>query len=128
MNAEFGHVDRRMRHRLATARRRQLVIEGAGEDARGRGLADPAHAGQNIGLMDSLEVEGIRQRPDHGLLADQILETRGPIFAGEHAIGSLEAARAFARRPIRDLGRLSSWAVERPSMRSSGIERASRGF
>ncbi len=88
------------------AARRQFIIEGAGEDARGRGLADAAHAGQNIGLMDSVEVEGVRQRPDHGLLADQILEARGAIFAGEDAIGAVDirfagAARAPNPRPGR---------------------------
>ena len=57
--------------------RGELVIEGAGEDARGRGLADAAHAGQHIGLMDAAEVEGVGQRADHRLLADQILETAG---------------------------------------------------
>jgi len=39
-------------------------------------------------LVDAFEVEGVRQRPNHGVLADQILEARGAVFAGKHAIGS----------------------------------------
>ena len=69
--------------------RGHFIIEGAGENARGRGLADAAHAGQNIGLVDAVEVEGVRQRADHRLLADQILEARGAVFAGKDAIGRL---------------------------------------
>ena len=56
-----------------------LIVEGAGENARGRRLADAAHAGQDIGLMDAARGEGIGERPDHRLLADQVLE---PLRAG----------------------------------------------
>ena len=66
--------------------RRHFIIEGAGEDARRRRFADTAHAGQNIGLMDAAEVERVRQRRDHRLLADEIVEICRPIFARQHAI------------------------------------------
>ncbi len=88
MHAKHRHMDCRARHSGAPGARGQFVIEGAGQDARRRRLADAAHPGQNIGLVDAFEVEGVRQRPDHGVLADQILEARGAVFAGKHAIGS----------------------------------------
>ena len=65
----------------------QFIIEGARQNARGRRLADAAHAGQQIGLMDAVEVEGVVQRAHHRLLADEVGEARGAIFAREHAIG-----------------------------------------
>ena len=89
MHAKLRHMDCRARHGGAPDPRGQFVIEGAGEDARGRRLTDAAHASQNIGLVDAVEVEGVRQRPDHGVLADQILEARGAVFAGKDAIGRL---------------------------------------
>ena len=60
MHAEFRHMDRRARHRGSAALRGHFIIEGAGENARRRRLADSAHAGQNIGLMDAAEIEGVR--------------------------------------------------------------------
>ena len=113
----------------AAAVRRQFIIEGAGEDARRRGLADAAHAGQNIGLVDTVEVEGVRQRPDHGLLADQILETRGAVFAGEDAIGALVGAGLGLRGEgvqSETRGGFVMGIRGLRSMRSSGIARASR--
>src|ERR1700730_9676721 len=79
-------------------RARQFIIEGTGEDARGRGLADAAYPGQNIGLVDAFEGEGVRQSLDHGVLADQILEARGAVFAGKDAIGSRLCADLVLRR------------------------------
>ena len=87
MHAELVHVDRRPVDGGPAVRRGQLIIEGAGQNARGRGLADAAHAGQQIGLMDAVEVEGVFQRAHHRLLADEVGEARGAIFAREHAIG-----------------------------------------
>ncbi len=86
MHAEFVHVDGRPVDGGPPVARGKFVIEGAGEDARGRGLADAAHAREHIGLMDAADVEGVGQGADHRLLADQILETARPIFARQHAI------------------------------------------
>ena len=85
---------------MSIARRRsilpgRLVIEGARQDARGRRLADAAHAGQHIGLVDAADGEGIGERAHHRLLADQVLEARRAIFARQHAI---EAAFGLAWR------------------------------
>ena len=69
------------------------IIEGARQNARSRRFADAAHAGQNIGLMDAVELESIGERSHHGFLADQILKTGGAIFARQHTIF---AGRLFA--------------------------------
>ena len=91
-------MNRGARYRRLRAVRGQFIIEGAGKDARRRGLADAAHPGQNISLVDSVEVEGVRQRPDHGLLADQILEARGAVFPGENTIRRRLFPGGFVRR------------------------------
>ena len=87
VRADLRHVDRRLGHRGTVVAERQLIIEGAGENAGGGRLADAAHAGQHVGLVDTIEVEGIRQRLDHGLLADQVFERTRAVFARQHQIG-----------------------------------------
>ena len=72
------------------------IIEGAGENAGGGGLADAAHAGQHIGLGNAAGAEGIGQRADHRLLADQIGEALRPVFARQHPIRTLRHAVMFA--------------------------------
>ena len=64
-----------------------LVIEAARQDARRRGLADAANAGEHPGLRDAAGLEGVRQGADHRLLADQVVEGAGAVFAGKDAIG-----------------------------------------
>ena len=83
MHAEHRHVDGRALHRSV----RQFVVQRAGENARGGGLADAAHAGQDPGLRNAPGFERVRNGADHGVLADQILETGGAVFARQHAIG-----------------------------------------
>jgi hypothetical protein len=68
----------------------RLVVQRAGEDAGGGGLADAAHAGQHPGLGDAARVEGVRtSRPDHAgehaSVADQVVEVAvvGSVLAGE---------------------------------------------
>ena len=55
----------------------QLIVERAGEDPGGRGLADAAYAGQDPGLGNPSGLERIGDRAHHGFLADQIIETGG---------------------------------------------------
>ena len=69
------------------AARHGLIVQGAGEDAGGGGLSHPAHAGQDIGLGDAAGGEGVGERPDHGLLADEVIERLRPVFSRQHAIG-----------------------------------------
>ena len=83
MHAECRHRDGRPLHRAVG----QFVVQRAGQDARGGGLADAADAGEDPGLRNAPGLERVRDGADHGLLADQIVEAGGPIFARQHAIG-----------------------------------------
>ena len=68
--------------------RRRAVrrIECLGEDA-GRGrLADPARAGEQIGMPDAIRVDRVDQGLGHLLLADQVLERLGTIAARDHDV------------------------------------------
>ena len=80
---------------------RQLVVERAGEDARGRGLADAAHAGEDPGLRDAAGLERVRDRAHHGVLADQVVEGRGAVFARQHAVDAAWRLRASVGGPVR---------------------------
>ena len=64
-----------------------LEIQGPGQQPGGGGLAHPPHPGQHEGMGDPAGAEGVGQGPDHGLLADQVLEGAGPVLAGQHGIG-----------------------------------------
>ncbi len=64
------------------------IVERAGEDARRRGLADAAHAGEHIGLRDTPAVESVGEGAHHRLLADEIDEALRPVLAGKHPIGA----------------------------------------
>ena len=55
VEAEFRHRDGRAGIGLAGAG----VVEAAGEDAGGRGLADAAHAGEHPGLRDAVGRERV---------------------------------------------------------------------
>ena len=81
MQAQLGHFDAGT---LDLARQR--IIEGAGQNARGRRLADAAHARQDVGLMDAVGGEGVGERAHHRILADEIVEARGPVFPRQHSI------------------------------------------
>ena len=61
----------------------------AGDDARRRGLADPAHAGQHEGMGEPAGGDGVGQGADHRFLADQAGEVGRPVFARENLIGRL---------------------------------------
>ena len=102
--ADLGHVDGR-RVDLAG----DGIVEGAGEDAGGGGLADAADAGEHVGLRDAAGAEGVGERADHRLLADEIGEALRAVFAGKHAIGG--GAAAVRCRP---------WSVPRLAL-SGGV-------
>ena len=64
-----------------SAHARPLVVQRAREDAGGGRLADAAHAGQHVGLRDPVHLERVAQRADHDLLADEVVESLGAVFA-----------------------------------------------
>ena len=69
-----------------------LIIEGARQKP-GRGrLADAAHPGQHEGMGDAVHLERIAQRAHHRLLTDQVGEEFGAVFARQHLIGRLAGA------------------------------------
>ena len=82
MDAQVRHVDRRRAGAVGL-----LVIETPGQNARRRGFADASNACEHPGLRDAAGLERIRQGADHRLLADQILERAGAVFAGQNPIG-----------------------------------------
>ena len=82
MDAELGHVDGRLAGAVGL-----LVVEAAGQDAGRRGLADAADAGEHPGLRDAAGLEGVREGAHHRLLADQVVEGAGAVFAGKDAVG-----------------------------------------
>jgi hypothetical protein len=65
------------------------------KDASGGRLADASHSGEHVGLRDPAGTEGVGQRANHRLLADQVGEARRPIFPGEHPVGSMRYAVVF---------------------------------
>src|SRR5581483_11643997 len=83
VHAERRHIDRR----AGDGAVRQFIIERAREDARGRGLADPADAGEDPRLWDAPGFERVRNGAHHGVLTDQVGEGRRAIFACEHTVG-----------------------------------------
>jgi pyruvate/2-oxoglutarate dehydrogenase complex dihydrolipoamide acyltransferase (E2) component len=95
MRAELWHADTRAGNAWA------LVVEGPRQDARGRGLADPANAGEDPGLRNTAGIECVAQRAHHRVLADDVVEGGGSVFAREHAIA---AAASRLRKPEIETG------------------------
>jgi hypothetical protein len=62
------------------------AIERLGQDARHRGLAHAARAGEQVGMVQPALRQRIRQRLHHVLLAHQGVETARSVFAGQHQI------------------------------------------
>ena len=80
MRTGVGEIDARRVHAIAR------VIQGAGEDACRRRLADTAHAGQHKGMGNASGFKSIGQGSHHGFLTDQIVEIAGPVFAGQYFV------------------------------------------
>ena len=124
VHAEVRHVDGRPLHRAVGL----LVVQGAGEDAGGGGLADPADAGEDPGLRNSPGLERVRDGADHGLLADQVLEAGGAVFAGENAVGLVGRLRQPAEIEtalVRTVGRSGGVAsAVHASIRNLGVSSA----
>ncbi len=78
----YRHMDGRALHRPV----RQFVVQRPGENSRRRGFTDPAHAGQNPGLRNPAGFERVGNSPDHGVLADQVLEAGRTVLPRQYAI------------------------------------------
>ena len=63
-----------------------LAVEAFGQNARNRGFAHAARAGEQISMMQAAFVERIAQSLHHMLLADQIGKGFRPPLTGENLI------------------------------------------
>jgi hypothetical protein len=73
-------------HGRATLAVRTSAIEGAGDDARGRRLADAADTCKHPGMWQATRVDSIRQGTHHRFLTDQLFERDRAVFACEHPV------------------------------------------
>ena len=62
------------------------AVEGLGEDARGRGLARTAGAGEEVRVPDALVAHRVAERGDDVLLAHQLGEPLRPVLAVERLV------------------------------------------
>src|SRR3546814_16496138 len=68
-----------------------LAVQALGEDPRNGGLADPAGAGEQVGVVHAARIECVGQRADHVLLPDQFGEKLGaPLARSEERRGGKE--------------------------------------
>src|SRR5262249_49408907 len=75
--------DRAARLALPTGRQRRALhaVEGPGEDLRHRGLAGPPRADEQVGVVDSVLLDRVRERPDDVLLTHHLREALRPVAA-----------------------------------------------
>ncbi|CAB3734264.1 hypothetical protein LMG1231_04955 [Achromobacter denitrificans] len=63
-----------------------FAVERFGQDARQRGLAHAAGAGEQPGVVQALRVERVRQRAHHVILSHEGIERSRPPLAGQYQI------------------------------------------
>jgi hypothetical protein len=80
------------------------AVQRLGDQPRGRGLADPAHARHQEGMRQPVTRDGIGKGAHHRFLPDQLGKGLRPVFAREHAVGLAPRCRRRANRRWR--GRL----------------------
>ena len=91
--AVLGDGDAVLAHPAGLGRRcaagavRPDAVERARDDPRGRGLAHPAHAGQDEGLGHAPALQRVGERAHRRVLADQVGEARRPVLARQDLIG-----------------------------------------
>ena len=87
--AALEHLD--ARGALAAGSRRwaigRVAVDGRREETRRGGLADAARPREEIRVRQPVGGDGVRQRPDDLLLADDVRERARPPLAGEGNIG-----------------------------------------
>ena len=118
---ELGHVDGAAGGDLAAvlARAARLhavrvrAVEGLGEDARGRRLADAARADEEIGVRDAPARDGVAQRAHDVFLPHDVVERHRAVLERQRDVRGLllffhAASIAYRRAPW--LGR-SIWSV-----------------
>jgi hypothetical protein len=88
MDARRRHVDGRAFDRAIG----HFIIQRARQNARRRGLADTADAGEDPGLRNAAGLERIGDGADQRFLADQIVETAGAVFPRASVLVYLRAS------------------------------------
>ena len=85
------------------------AVQRLGDQPRGAGLADPAHAGHQKRMRQPLAPDRIAQRANHRFLADQLGECLRTVFARENAIGlpRIDLGQRLRRHIEAETGRLS---------------------
>ena len=90
--APFGNRAARLALAAGADRRATLpvgadTVERLGDQPRGRGLADPAHAGHQEGMRQPIPCNGIGERAYHRFLPDKFGKGLRAVFACQYAIG-----------------------------------------
>jgi hypothetical protein len=67
-----------------------FAVQRLGENARNRGLADTAGAGEQVGVVHAAGIQRIGERAHHMFLPDQLGEFAGAPLACEYLIGHLQ--------------------------------------
>ena len=78
-------------------RRAVLAVQRLREDARQRGLAGAARAGEEIGLAHLPVLDRVLQRPDDRLLAHDLVEVLRAVLAVERGHASILVAASYNR-------------------------------
>ena len=107
--AALGDRTARLAHAARVDRRAALpvrpdAVERLGDQPRGAGLADPAHAGHQEGMRQPLALDGVGQRLDHRVLADQLARRSAGGTCGRERDRAARPARArlsVAKRSVR---------------------------
>ncbi len=84
--AAFVDVDATAALAAGGRRHARLAVQALGQDARQRGLADSARAGQQKGVMDAVVVQAVDQRAHDRFLADDLLEGFGAPLARQYLV------------------------------------------
>ena len=73
-------------HATGIRRGSLLTAQGLGQNPRRAGLAHPARAREQKGVMDAIPGDGVGQRARDVFLPDQLGKTLGPILTGQDQI------------------------------------------
>ncbi len=73
------------------------AVDGLGQDARERCLAGPARPDEEEAMSQAVEADGVAQRLDDGLLADDLVEALGAPAAVERLVGGRAGHRPMIR-------------------------------
>ena len=74
------------------------AVERLGQDARGRGLPDPARPDEEVGVRQPVLLDGILERARDVRLPDEVVESLRPVFAGEDLIAHPKTLACLASR------------------------------